>query len=105
MKEVRQVALEQYTKQVPGKKKGDILLFALSTCGWCKKTKNLLSELGAEYRYIDVDLLEGGAKNQVIERVKSWNPSCSFPTMVINNKCIVGYQEEAIREALSSGEN
>jgi len=32
--------------RVAGKNKGQILLYALSTCVWCKKTKQLLDQLG-----------------------------------------------------------
>jgi len=100
------MALEKYTKKVQGKKKGDVLLYALSTCGWCRKTKNLLNDLGVEYKYIDVDLLDSKTKDEAMKEVTHWNPSCSFPTMVINNdKCIVGFKEEEIREALGSGKN
>ena len=97
---------EKYAKKVAGKKKGDVLLYALSTCGWCRKTKSLLDSLGVEYKYIDVDHLEGQVKDEVVKEITLWNPSCSFPTMVINNdKCIVGFKEEEIREALGSGKN
>ncbi|OGO04872.1 MAG: NrdH-redoxin [Chloroflexi bacterium RBG_13_54_8] len=98
------MAFESYTKQVPGKNKGDILLFALSTCPWCKKTKSLLNALGVGYRYIDVDLLDGEAMRQVIKELDQWDPRHSFPAMVIDNdRCIVGFQEERIREVVGSG--
>ena len=99
------MAFEKYAKKVQGKKRADILLFALSTCGWCRKTKNLLDELGVEYRYIDVDLLDGQDKKEVVAEVTRWNPSSSYPTMVINNKSIVGYQEEKIKQAVGSGKD
>ena len=38
------------------------MLYALSTCVWCRRTKQLLDQLGVEYDYVDVDLLEGGDK-------------------------------------------
>lgn len=88
-------------EHVEGKNKGKILLYALSTCGWCKKTKEFLKKLGVEYSYIFVDLLEGQEKDDIMEDVKKWNPRCSFPTVVINDeKCIVGYKEDQIKEAL-----
>jgi glutaredoxin-like protein NrdH len=99
------VAFEKYAKKVQGKKRADIFLFALSTCGWCRKTKNLLDELGVEYRYIDVDLLDGQDKREVVAEVTRWNPSSSYPTMVINNKSIVGFQEEKIKQAVGSGKD
>ena len=88
-------------KHVEGENRGDIKLYTLSTCGWCKKVKGLLGELGVEYSYIDVDLLEGNDKKEVMDEVKRHNPECSFPTLVINDKkCIVGFKEDQIRVAI-----
>ncbi len=36
-------------EHVPGKNVGHAMLYALSTCPWCQKTKRLLNELGVEY--------------------------------------------------------
>jgi glutaredoxin-like protein NrdH len=86
---------------IPGKKSGHIMLYALSTCGWCHKTKKLLDDLGVEYDYEYVDQLQGAEKDEAVRKVTEWNPSCSFPTLVLNNeKCIVGYKEDEIREEL-----
>jgi glutaredoxin len=88
-------------EHVKGKNKGKILLYALSTCGWCKKTKDFLSKSGVEYSYIFVDEVNEKEKDKVMDDVRRWNPRCSFPTMVINDKkCIVGYKEDEIKEAL-----
>ncbi len=88
-------------EHVPGKNAGNIMLYALSTCGWCRKTKQLLDELGVEYDYEYVDHLQGREREETMKAVKHWNPSLNFPTLVINDgKCIVGYKEDEIREAL-----
>lgn len=87
---------------VKGEDKGSVVLFALSTCGWCRKTKNLLGDLGVEYYYVDVDLLKGEKKEKVMEEVEHWNPRGSFPTLVIKDEtCVVGFDEGKIKEALS----
>ena len=86
---------------VPGKKSRRIMLYALSTCGWCQKTKKLLDDLGVEYDYEYVDQLQDADKDEAVRKVSEWNPSCSFPTLVLDNKqCIVGYREDEIREAV-----
>jgi glutaredoxin-like protein NrdH len=86
---------------VAGKNKGKVMLYALSTCGWCKKTKALLNELTVEYDYIDVDLLKGAEQDAVVKEIMKYNPACNFPTLVINSsKCIIGFKEDDIREAL-----
>ena len=88
-------------EHVKGKNKGKIMLYALSTCGWCRKTKEFLNSLGVEYSYIYVDLLEEKDSLNTMNKIKHWNPRCSFPTVVINDKtCIVGFKEEDIKEAL-----
>jgi len=88
-------------EHVRGKNKGKIMLYALSTCGWCHKTKELLKDLGVEYYYIFVDQLEDSEKEQQMREVSKYNPHRSFPTLVINNdKCIVGFKEDEIKEAL-----
>jgi glutaredoxin-like protein NrdH len=87
--------------QVNGEDKGKVTLFALSTCGWCKKTRMLLEDLQISYSYIYVDLLEGKEREETIEQLKKWNPQLSFPTLVVNDEeCIVGFDKEKIRETL-----
>lgn len=88
--------------RVAGEKKGEILLYALSTCVWCRKVKDLLNSMKVEYDYIDVDAVPLEEKQPVMDEVKIHNPQCSFPTLVVNNKCIVGYKEDRIKEALKN---
>lgn len=87
--------------RVEGSDRDRVRLFTLSTCIWCKKTKALLKEMGVGYEYVDIDLLEGAQREEALEEVKRFNPACSFPSLVINgSRCIVGFKEEEIREAL-----
>jgi glutaredoxin len=86
-----------------GKIQGNILLFALSTCVWCKKTKQLLDDMDIDYYYVDVDLLEGEEKHQAEKEMYTWNPRGTFPTIIINNEhTIVGYSEKEIKEKIRS---
>jgi glutaredoxin len=86
---------------IPGKKSGHIILYTLTTCYWCEKTKELLDDLGVEYDYKYIDLLNDGERDKAIQEVKTWNPRYTFPTLIIDNeKCIVGYRENEIKEAL-----
>ena len=87
-------------EHVAGKDRGRIRLFALSTCIWCKKTKEFLSSVGVAFDYIYVDLLKGEERAKAIASVKRFNPSTSFPTLVVNDKAIIGFKEKEIKEAL-----
>ncbi|MEN6444225.1 MAG: glutaredoxin family protein [Methanoregula sp.] len=90
-------------EQVTGKDHGQVMLYALSTCQWCKKTKELLTELGIAFSYQYVDLLESNEQNAVMDELEKWNPQGSFPTLVINNKSsIIGFREEEIRKAFGA---
>jgi glutaredoxin len=77
-----------------------VKIYSLSTCSHCKSTKRLLDECQVEYEFEDVDLLEGDERKAILEDVKKINPRCSFPTITIGDKVIVGYKEDEIKEAL-----
>jgi glutaredoxin len=84
---------------VRGRKAGKVMLYALSTCQWCNKTKELLKELGIDFDYVYVDLLDEKEQGEVLDQMEKWNPRGSFPTLVIDNmRCIVGFREDEIRE-------
>jgi len=78
-----------------------IKLYTLSTCSHCKNTKKFLNDYGVNYKFIDVDLLPGAEQTSMIEEVKKYNPNCSFPTILIGDRVIVGFREKEIREALN----
>ncbi|MGB9177385.1 MAG: glutaredoxin family protein [Methanoregula sp.] len=91
------------TEHVAGKNRGIVMLYALSTCGWCARTKDLLRELGVEFDFTYVDLLDGTEQDEAMDQVEKFNPRGSFPTLVIDNKkSIVGFKEQEIREAFGA---
>lgn len=77
-----------------------VKIFSLSTCSHCKSTKKLLNDCTVKYDFVDVDLLQGEERAAILEEIKKFNPNCSFPTVIIGDKVIVGYKEKEIKEAL-----
>jgi glutaredoxin len=78
-----------------------VTLYALSTCGWCKKTKRFLEEHAVDYQCHDMDLLPGEEKDRLVEEVSRYNPRRSYPTVVIDGKeVVVGYDEDRLRAVL-----
>ena len=77
-----------------------IEMYTLSTCSHCKSTKKFLDKCKVEYDFTDVDLTQGEERKAILEDVRKLNPKCSFPTIVIGDKVIVGYKEDEIKEAL-----
>ena len=77
-----------------------VRMFTLSTCGHCKAAKKFMSDHGIETNCTDVDLLTGDLRKTTIEEVKKYNPACSFPTILIGDRIIIGFNEAKLREAL-----
>lgn len=78
-----------------------VMIYTLSTCSHCKAAKKFLTEQGVAYTYKDVDLLTGDERTKTIAEVKKHNAACSFPTILVGDKVIVGFNEYALREALN----
>ena len=88
-------------QHVEGQDKGEILIYTLSTCIWCKKTKEYLKDMGVAYDYIEVDSLNEKEADAIEKEISRWNPKGSFPTLVLKGeKCIIGFDETARQEEL-----
>jgi len=77
-----------------------IKIYTLSTCSHCKATKRFLDECSVQYDFTDVDMLKGDERQAILDDVRKLNPRCSFPTIIIGEKVIVGFKENEIKEAL-----
>lgn len=88
--------------KVEGSKKDHhVLLYALSTCGWCKMTKAFLKDNGIEFEYIDVDKLDAKDKEIVNKDIKNRGGRLAFPTLIIDDKTLItGMKKDQISEAL-----
>ena len=80
---------------------GKVRMYTLSTCSHCRAAKEFMNDHGVVHAYIDVDLLSGDERKAMIDEVKRYNPGCSFPTILIGDKVIVGFNAQAITEALN----
>jgi len=76
-----------------------VRLYSLSTCPQCKGLKQFLDNNNIMYELIEVDLLDSGEQWVASKELKRYNPSATFPTLVVE-EVIKGLDEEAIRGAL-----
>jgi len=89
-----------YTK-VDGNNYGDIKLFALSTCGWCKKTKKFLEDNNIAFSYVYVDKLTGDDLNECLEVQKKYNKEEAYPMVAIDeDSCILGYNKAKLEKIM-----
>ena len=90
------------TVKVEGKKKKHrVFLYTLSTCGWCKMTKQYLKDNDVAYEYMDVDKCSKEEQQEAVEDLKRRNAPVAFPAIIINDeKLISGFKKDALAEAL-----
>jgi glutaredoxin-like protein NrdH len=90
------------TKRVEGEKRDhNVFIYTLSTCGWCKKTKQFLKDNGVEYEFMDIDTSTREEKRAAIERLKEKGAPLAFPVIIVDDDRIIsGFKQDAIREAL-----
>ncbi len=91
----------QFSK-VSGKKNDHkVTLYALSTCVWCKLTKQFLNENGVAYEFVDVDLLDDNDKSKVHETIMSKGGNLSYPTTIVDDKTVItGFRKDQLKEVL-----
>ena len=88
--------------KVSGKKNNHkVILYALSTCVWCKMTKQFLKDNGVEFEYVNVDMCEEDDKQKIRQEIQSKGGSLSYPTTIIDDKIVVtGFRKDQLKEAL-----
>jgi glutaredoxin-like protein NrdH len=78
-----------------------VMLYGLSTCGWCQEAREFLTGRGIDFDYAYVDLLEGDDLAATVETIKRWNPGLVFPVVVVDDsEAVVGYRPERLEEVL-----
>ncbi len=77
-----------------------VMLYTLTTCSHCKNTKKFLDDNNVQYECLEVDTTQGDEREAAVDQVKKYNPSCTFPTLLIGEKVIVGFRENEIKETL-----
>jgi len=89
--------------KVDGKnKKPKLFLYTLSTCGWCKKTKEFLKDKEMAYEYVDVDKITKDEQKEAIDELKKRNAPLAFPIIIVDDQQVIsGFKKQAIEEALA----
>jgi glutaredoxin-like protein NrdH len=80
----------------------NIKLYALSTCTHCKALREFFEKRQLSFDYVDVDLLQGRERQEMLKEVRQFNARGSFPTSVIGDRVVVGFREDELREALAA---
>lgn len=78
----------------------EIILYSLTTCGFCKAIKKMFADLGLVYTTLDVDDLGEVEREEALKELMSVNKLCSFPTVVIGDQVVAGYKVQEIKNKI-----
>lgn len=78
-----------------------VLLYAISTCPWCNKEKQLLKDNNIEFEYVDVDLCNDEDYEEIRKDIINRGGRFTFPALIIDDKILInGFKEDEIKQAL-----
>ncbi len=81
--------------------KHKVFVYALSTCVWCKMTKQYLKDNNVAFEYVDVDLCTEDDKAKIRQDIQKRGGALSYPTTIVDDKeVITGFRKDLLKEKL-----
>lgn len=72
-----------------------IFMYTLSTCPWCRKTKQFFKDRNIPFEYVDYDLASEAEQEKIQKAiVQSGAQTLAFPWVKIENEIVVGWNPE-----------
>ena len=68
-----------------------VKMYTLSTCPWCKKTKEFFKDHDIPFEYTDFDLADDEERTRILDEMREYGAN-GFPFVKIGDKVIVGYK-------------
>ena len=90
------------TVKVSGKNnKHKVLMYSISTCGWCNRAKKFLKDNNFEFEFVDIDQCNLEDKRKIIKDIQSRGGTLAYPTLIIDNEILLtGAPQDKLREIL-----
>jgi len=92
-----------FTEQEGIHDRHEVTVYALSTCGFCKKALDFLRYHKVKFRYVYVDMLNFDVKQDLKNALADrYRERVVFPFIIVDeNTCSAGFVEEQWRKILS----
>ena len=74
----------------------EVKIFTTAACPYCKKAKAYLDEKGIKYQNVDIS-----ENPEAVEEMVSLSGQMGVPVIVIDSNVIVGFDKEALDNALN----
>ena len=87
-----------FVDQAISSRQPSVVLFSLSWCTFCRAAKQLLGQVGVQYRVIELDqgeFLEPNLQREVRARLQQITRSNTLPQLFIASEGLGGYTETA----------
>ena len=94
----------EYLHEPGSENQHHVVVFALSTCGFCQRALDYLRRRSVDFKFVYVDQLPLEVKTQVKEELKTrYQRSLVFPFLVIDDSVsLTGFTQERWEEALGA---
>jgi len=79
----------------------DVLMYTLSTCPWCRKTKKYFADHHIPFKYVDYDLQSVQEQEKIEQEMKKRGGALSFPWVLIGDDLVVGWNPAKYDELLA----
>ena len=76
-----------------------VIIYAMSTCPWCKKAKDYFTAHNIQFDCTDYDLADEATQAKITREMEAEGTS-SFPFVRIGNEVVVGYRPEVYARLL-----
>jgi glutaredoxin len=77
----------------------NVSMYTLSTCPWCRKTKQFFAERHIPFEDIDYDLADEATQDRILRELDAAGAS-GFPFVKIGNQIVEGYRPDRYAELL-----
>jgi len=71
-----------------------VSMYTLSTCPWCRKTKNFFKERNMQFEFVDYDLADEPTQEKIADEMMRYADHIAFPFVRIGNDVVIGYNPE-----------
>ena len=77
----------------------NVSMYTLSTCPWCRKTKQFFAERQIPFDYIDYDLADDATQARIMRELDR-SGATGFPFVKIGKHIVEGYRPDRYAELL-----
>jgi glutaredoxin len=77
-----------------------VMLYSLTTCPWCRKTKQFFSDRGVPFSFLDVDTAALPDREKATATIRELTGSLQYPTVIVNGLVAQGYVPDQFADML-----